>query len=133
MNPVILHLPFPPTVNTYWVRTKAGIKVSAKGKKYGRECIECVKEQRAGIYNINYRMAVTIILHPPDRRQRDIDNYHKALLDSITASGLWKDDSLIDQLFTYRGSIISKGKAIVAIQEASLVIPQGYEHIAIEN
>lgn len=43
-------------------------------------------------------LSVSLQLVPPDRRKRDIDNYNKALLDALTHSGLWSDDSQIKSL-----------------------------------
>ena len=72
---------------------------------------------------IEDRILLEIVLFPPDRRVRDIDNYNKALLDAISHSGLWVDDNLIDQLFVYRGIVrTNHGSVYVRITEAGPVI-----------
>lgn len=38
---------------------------------------------------------VSIVLGVPDRRRRDIDGPVKAILDGLTAAGVWDDDSLV--------------------------------------
>jgi crossover junction endodeoxyribonuclease RusA len=40
---------------------------------------------------------VTIALYFGDKRRRDIDNWHKILLDSLTGI-VWKDDSQIQEM-----------------------------------
>ncbi len=39
-----------------------------------------------------------ILVYPPDRRARDLDNLGKALLDALTKAGVYGDDSQIDHL-----------------------------------
>jgi len=46
----------------------------------------------------------------------------KALLDSLEASGLIYNDSIIDQLFIYRGAVISGGAVEVEISEAGPLV-----------
>jgi crossover junction endodeoxyribonuclease RusA len=60
-------------------------------------------------------LAVTLRVHAPDRRARDLDNLPKALLDAITHAGLWEDDSLIDELHIYRCGPIKGGCVVVQI------------------
>ena len=54
-----------------------------------------IQRVRGGIKG---EFAVRIILTPPDKRQRDIDNYHKAILDFAQASGLVVNDSFCQKL-----------------------------------
>ena len=123
-----LYLPFPPTVNNYYVKTSRGLFISQKGRKFRAEVYDCVHEQLAGFDTITDNMLVEIILYQPDRRRRDIDNYNKALLDAISHSGLWEDDSLIDQLFVYRGEKHSpSGSIFLRITDSAPVLPLGYE------
>ena len=37
----------------------------------------------------------TVLLYPPQKRNRDLDNYQKALFDSLTHAGVWVDDRQI--------------------------------------
>lgn len=119
---IVLHLPWPPTVNNYYSHTRYGVRRSKKGRLYGEAVAESVREQMHRL-DIEYKMHVEIFLYPPDKRRRDLDNYMKALLDSCTDCGLWMDDSLIDQLWVYRGSITKFGSVIMKINEAGPVMP----------
>lgn len=66
---------------------------------------------------IEQRLCVSILLYPPDRRVRDLDNYFKALLDALTHTNLWLDDSQIDELRIVRGEVKKGGECLVRISE----------------
>jgi len=63
------------------------------------------------------RLSVRIEAYPPDKRKRDLDNLPKAPLDALTISGLWKDDSQIDELHIVRCSVVSAGFIRVVINQ----------------
>ncbi len=109
-----LILPFPPSVNTYWRIHNNRILTSVVAREYRTKCDWAVMQQR-GAVNLSGRLSVAVILHPPDRRKRDIDNYVKSLFDSLTRSGVWVDDELVDELHVTRGGIIPGGKVVVTI------------------
>lgn len=119
-----IYLPFPPSNNNYYVKTKRGIFISQKGKRFRAATAESIAEQLPGVF-INDRMLVETIYFMPDKRKRDIANYSKALHDSITNAGLWEDDELIDQCFEYRGGVIREGRVFMRITDAGPVIPIG--------
>jgi len=56
-------------------------------------------------------------VNAPDKRRRDLDNLPKALLDGLTHSGIWDDDSQIDDLRIMRGEIVKGGSVTVVIDE----------------
>jgi len=119
---IILILPFPPSVNNYYIASKLGVYKTAKGRDYSKAVLSSIREQLPGVqFTDNLHVEVTI--YPPDRRKRDLDNYMKSLLDSITEAELWEDDSLIDQLDIRRGLILPKGLAVVEINPAGPKIP----------
>jgi hypothetical protein len=61
------------------------------------------------------RLAVTIDVHPPDRRRRDLDNALKALLDALQHGGAYHDDAQIDDLHIRRGACVSGGRVCVRL------------------
>ena len=125
-------LPFPPSINNYYVQTRNGRFISKKGKEFREQVItECIIQ---GISGIKYagKVEFSVVLYPPDRRKRDLDNYKKALLDAITHSGVWVDDSQIDQIHSYRGTVRKGGAAVVRIEDAGMIVPWGHEHIVFE-
>ena len=127
---IVLHLPWPPTVNDYYAHTKQGVFISKKGRIYREKVEEEVREQSINKLDIlDTRLCVKIVLHPPDDRGRDVDNYNKSLLDALTHAKVWEDDKLIDQMFVFRGRNVSRGKVIVMITDAGIIIPVNNEHI----
>lgn len=112
-----LELDFPPTVNNYYVKTRNGVFISAKGKKFRAHTADMVHAQLPDVH-FDQKLHLTIVLHMPDRRTRDLDNYLKALLDALTKAGLWDDDSQVDQLEVYRGEIVTGGRVRMEICDA---------------
>ena len=84
----VITLPFPPSVNHYWRHVVMGKRVatliSAPGRKYTTAVLGEVLRQKAAM-RINHHVAVTIMLHAPDKRRRDVDNYAKSLVDGASA------------------------------------------------
>lgn len=117
MDKIEFYTKFPPTINSYYTKTRNGVFIGKVGNAYTADTIEniiaCV-----GPMTIDTQVSMTVVLYPPDKRKRDVDNYMKPLLDSITKSGLWTDDSLVDQLLIYRGSIVKGGKVWVRLEES---------------
>ena len=114
-----MYLPFPPTVNHYYVKTKRGVFISKKGREFREKVADEINQQLPGTtIGEENKLSVDVVLFPMDKRKRDVDNYNKALLDAITQAGLWFDDSQVDQLHIYRGEVVKGGYCIVRIKEA---------------
>jgi len=92
------YLPWPPTVNNYYSHTRNGVYISKKGRLYSLAVAEAVNEQLSGLDTLLSPLQLEVVLYPPDRRKRDLDNHMKALQDALTKAEVWEDDSLIDQL-----------------------------------
>lgn len=122
-NDVILYLPWPPTVNSYYGTTARGIKYVTKGGRLFREQVEKEIHEQGVVLGLDCRLYCEIVLFPPDKRVRDLDNYMKALLDACSIANLWEDDKLIDQLVIYRGAVTRKGSVRVRLAEAGPIIP----------
>lgn len=95
-----IELPPPPTTNLYWRFAKNGIVyVSQQGKAYRRLVNQLVLlAPGRSLLPLEGRLAVDVQVIPSNKRRRDLDNYFKALLDSMTHAGVWQDDSQIDDL-----------------------------------
>lgn len=125
-----IYLPFPPTVNNYYVKTQRGVHISQKGKKYRELVAEAYMEQLPDVM-IEDKMLVEVVLWMPDNRKRDVDNYKKALFDALSPHpkdgypGIWEDDSLIDQDFAYRGEVMRGGQVLLIINDAGPLIKVG--------
>jgi crossover junction endodeoxyribonuclease RusA len=97
MPSVSLELPWPPSVNNYWIHRGRGTFISDRGLSF----IKSVKVAivQAKIYKpMLGKLHVSIKLFPPDKRRRDIDNVLKSILDALTKGGLTVDDSQVKKL-----------------------------------
>lgn len=118
-----LILPFPPSVNTYWrAPNKGPLKgrhmVSADGRKFQAAARAAIIEQLRILPKPSSALAaVSIILCPPDRRRRDLDNYNKALFDALTYAGVWEDDSQVKRMLVEWGPVVPKGKVEITISK----------------
>lgn len=105
---MILRLPFPPSVNTYWRNIKGRTLLSAKGRKYAKDVVDALWQHKAKHGAIetfgSSRLRMEITLYPKDNRRRDVDNFAKAVLDSLQKAGVYIDDSQIDDLHIMRGA-----------------------------
>jgi len=112
-----LTLPFPPSVNSYWRNTPKGVLISASGRSFRANALAAIMEQlRRAPKPITVNVDVSVILYPPTRQRRDLDNYQKALFDSLTHAGIWADDSLISRFTVEWGEVTPKGKSEVTIE-----------------
>jgi crossover junction endodeoxyribonuclease RusA len=66
---------------------------------------------------------VDVELRPPTRAKRDLDNYLKALFDSLTHAEVWVDDSQIDELTVRRGRVMPGGGVTLLVNELDGEIP----------
>lgn len=115
-----LTLPYPPSANTYWRHPTSGKLagrhlLSEKGRAY-REAVKAVCWQK-GVKPLACRVMVEVLVFPPDRRRRDLDNVLKGTLDSLTAGGVWADDSQIDKLTVERGQVVKDGALVVRVSK----------------
>lgn len=111
----MIRIPFPPSVNHYYQRFRNHVSISKRGRDFRKSVVEILGPMtpRKG------RLAVVLVLCPPDRRRRDIDNFQKGLFDALTKSGVWEDDSQVDFLCVIRGAIDRTGGSVLfAIEDA---------------
>lgn len=120
---MILELPFPPTVNTYWgTRVTGGGKrafvqryINHPGKKFRQAVMDECLVRRAGV-GLAGPLSCVVDLYPPDARRRDCDNYGKALLDALGHAGVYGDDSQIRDLRIRMHPKQSPGRCVVELQ-----------------
>lgn len=110
-----LELAFPPTVNSYYAKTRQGIYISKRGRSYRETVADASREQGCLRLKLDIPLTVDVILYPPDARTRDLDNYMKGLLDALTQAEVWTDDSLIDTLTVHRGAKVAHGACRIRI------------------
>ena len=104
--------PYPPSVNGYWGFHGSHRYLTPKAKAFKAEVVlASIGHQKYG----SDRLSVSIVLNPPDKRIRDIDNSIKSLLDAMCQAQLFDDDSQIDKLLVERGTIVKGGLCKVII------------------
>jgi len=105
-----LQLPYPPSVNHYWRRVGARTLISRGGRAFRQAVCSLLRER--GIRPVSGRLAVEVIVYPPDRRRRDVDNVFKALLDAMQHGGVYADDNQIVRLSIEKREPVEGGKTI---------------------
>ena len=94
---MIVELPFPPSVNSYWRTFQGRMIISAAGRSYRKAVQDAVILQKAN-KQLGGKLRVVIEAFRPDNRIRDLDNLLKASLDGLTHAGVYLDDSQISDL-----------------------------------
>ena len=112
-------LPFPPSVNSYWRSPNKGtakgkLLVSEAGRKFKHAVRAAIIEQ--------LKAEVVIVLHPPDYRRHDLDNYNKALFDALTYAGIWEDDSQVKRMTIEWGENAKGGRVEITITAFNKVL-----------
>lgn len=110
---ISLELPYPPTVNTYWGFQGSRRFLTPSARRFKKAVAEKVLLSPTKF--TKERLSINVMLYPPDKRKRDIDNVLKPLLDALTQAGAFEDDSQIDVLVVQRKNKISNGLCVVYI------------------
>jgi len=123
-----VELPYPPSVNHYWRRVGPRTLISRQGRAYRREVAAVVEriDRVAEQIPLTGPLSVEVLLYPPDRRRRDLDNTLKGLLDALEHAGVYLDDSLIERLSVEKREVVEGGKAVVVIRRRD-ILPDGME------
>ena len=117
MDVLRFELPYPPSINHYYMHTSTGVILGAKGKSYRRDASFLLHRYRGACGD--KRLSVTINVYPPDKRKRDLDNLLKCLLDSMQYAQVYNDDNQIDMLTVIRRDTVKNGLIAVWITECS--------------
>ncbi len=113
--------PLPPSVNRIWRNIGSRTILSLEARVY-RQTVQSIVQ--CHLFEIFVGpIAVDILVFPPDRRRRDIDNLQKALLDSLQHAGVFADDNQIQRLSIERREIVPNGSVIVRIQAIEVPSP----------
>jgi crossover junction endodeoxyribonuclease RusA len=112
---VTFTIPYPPSVNHLYGRSKwGGEYIKPEGKQFYALTAMLISKHSNAFPS--QRLSVTIKMHPPDKRKRDLDNVLKAILDSVTKANVWTDDNQIDRLLIERAEVIKHGSIILKIE-----------------
>ena len=113
---MILELPYPPSVNTYWRANGKRRFISKEGMLFKTAVQAICLRDKATSFGAK-RLAVNIYIHPRSKRQFDLDNCLKAILDALMDANVYDDDSQIDMLSIARSTPKPGGSAVVSISE----------------
>lgn len=108
-----ISLPWPPSVNSMWRCYRGRNILSKAGREWFAAAAQLVQEQWASTVQTPIR--VEILVYPPDRRKRDIDNLAKPCLDALVKGMALADDSLVDMLSIERRPSEKPGRVEIAI------------------
>jgi crossover junction endodeoxyribonuclease RusA len=113
---LLLNLPYPPSVNTYYRNFNGRMVLSAKGREFKQMVAEYVIENCVPKLG-DAKLKITIIMRPRDKRKTDVDSRIKATLDALENAGVFNDDYQVEHLEVIRGEPIKDGKIVVTIEE----------------
>lgn len=108
------NLPWPPSVNNYYSRSKYGVYLKPKVHIFRKKVWEALINHKR--FN-NLKVELHIKLFPPTQRKYDIDNSLKALLDALQFSKIIDDDSQILRLFVEKLEVVKIGKVEILLTE----------------
>lgn len=108
-------LPWPPSNNHYYTVVRGRKILSKAGRDYATSAVVACAGQGRPAKPLSGRLRVEVVVCPPDRRKRDLDNLAKPVLDALTKGGVIEDDSLIDDLRFVRVGIVPGGSVTVTI------------------
>jgi crossover junction endodeoxyribonuclease RusA len=116
-EPLILELPFlPPSVNACFRSYKGRVIKSARLKLFEQQMIQHFADTEDGIEMIEGHLKLTIEFSLPNRRNIDIDNLLKSLLDSLEGV-VFENDSEVYELQVTKISNTGVSKTSVKIEQ----------------
>lgn len=127
-NGLSFSLPWPPSVNHYWRSPNKGPLagrhlLSAEGRAYRQAVALASVEMRAPRPRWAAPVRVDLLLEPPDRRRRDLDNYLKPVLDALVGIGMLEDDRWIRELFVAWRAPAPVGRVMVTLKRLEGLVP----------
>lgn len=114
---ITLELPYPPSVNHYWRYAGRHLYLSREGRNFRERVTQIVLGQEIQCIARDRHLFLSVTIHPPDRRRRDIDNILKGLLDAMQHARLYEDDSQIKKLLAEMREPVAGGKILATIEE----------------
>lgn len=107
-----------PSTNTYYRRSGHHMHISNKGKEFKKLAQEIISERFPEASPLTCDIDLKVELHFKHKRARDIDNYNKALLDSMTGI-VYEDDSQITSMKIRKFIGSDSDKIVIRISEDS--------------
>lgn len=115
MSDYEFELPYPPSVNGMWKPFRNRIILTKRGRDYRSQAIEKMKGLDLYGESIDSNVSMSVTLNPPTLRRYDVDNYSKAILDSLTHAKFWIDDEQVQSLCVTKGEKVVGGNVQIKI------------------
>lgn len=104
---IIMATPFPPSVNAYWRTAGTTHYIGKPGKRFLARMKEIVPRT---VKPLTGFLILTAVFCPPSVTERDLDNYPKALMDSLAKTGVIVNDVQIREMHTRWGPKVKGGR-----------------------
>lgn len=114
----VITLPYPPTINHYYTVARGRKILSKRGRDYKKVCWAEIMLQ-GGAQRVTGDVCVFIRAYPPDQRKRDLDNILKPILDVLTTSEIYQDDSQVVDLRIQKFNPSKPGRVEVIVSGLS--------------
>jgi crossover junction endodeoxyribonuclease RusA len=135
-----LILPIPPSANAMY---KNAPRTAKGGKRYtGRDLTDTYKTYRDNMWyrckqrkipKLTGRVSIWIMVQFADKRDRDIDNLVKTLLDSLQYAQILENDKQVDSLWVMRGPLFEGGRVIVILGDFDAAAALGPWQVALSD
>lgn len=110
-------LPWPPSVNAMYKRTKRGVYLSKAARAFKALAAEMLeRDWPQGTPPLTGQLKAIVEAYPPDKRKRDGDNLLKCVYDALQAAGIVSDDTqIIDTRIILRKDKPVEGGAVLVL------------------
>jgi crossover junction endodeoxyribonuclease RusA len=105
----------PPSVNTYWRKWQNRMVISKNGREFKKQMTAILKNDFSEEKPLDGSLVLNLGLFFKDKRRRDIDNYCKGILDSMTGI-VFEDDSQIEELGIKKHTGCGEDKVVVRVR-----------------
>lgn len=111
---VVIRFPWPPSTNNHMTVARGRFVPADNTRRF--RALADVATFRAPRFG-DARVALFMTFHCSTRRRYDCSNFVKEIEDALTRAHVWEDDSQVDELHLYRGSVSPRdGHVIVKIE-----------------
>ena len=113
---ITLELPYPVSVNAYWLASGTRRYISKRGVEF-KKSVKAIWLESGHHGFGDSPVELDVVLYPRDKRLMDIDNMLKCLGDSLQDAGAFTDDQQVWKITIMRGKPKKGGGCTVAIKE----------------
>lgn len=110
-----LKLPYPPSINAYWLTSGKRRYISKRGVAFKAAVVDYVIDHNIPKLH-DQDIEMSVVLHPRSKLLMDIDNCLKAICDSCQDAGIFNNDVQLSSILVTRGEQIKGGGCQVFIR-----------------